>query len=480
MEKKEIGLIGLGVMGANLCLNLASKGYRVLAYNRNQEKAQKFMASRAVGLPIAQATTLLELVKGVERPRKILLMVSAGPAVDAVMQEVLPVMEPGDILIDGGNSHYQDTARRAQTAGRHGVLYVGLGISGGETGALHGPSLMPGGDKDAWEALRPILTAIAAKAEDSIPCCAWIGPQGAGHYVKMVHNGIEYGDMQLICEIYALMRDVLKMTPPEMAAVFCRWNQGPLKSYLISITADILTVSDPESEGFLVDKILDVAGQKGTGKWAAEAALSAGVPLALIAESVFARDLSTRKEQRVAASAHWCRPSYRSPSAQQVLPTLGRALYTAKIISYAQGFDMLLQQSAGSGWQLDLGQIALVWRAGCIIRSDFLERVRDAYQKDPRLSNLMEDPYFQKCLTRDIPALREIVCMAVQSGVCAPALSSALAYYDGFHTARLPTNLLQAQRDYFGAHTVQRIDRDPSASFHYHWDELLSVKAARK
>ena len=479
MEEKEIGLIGLGVMGASLCLNLASKGYSVLAYNRNQEKARKFMDSRAVGLPIARASTLQELVKGVRRPRKILLMVSAGSPVDAVMQELLPMMEPGDILIDGGNSFYQDTERRGETAGKHGILYVGLGVSGGETGALYGPSLMPGGDKDAWEALRPVLTAIAAKAEDGNPCCAWIGPQGAGHYVKMVHNGIEYGDMQLICEVYALMRDVLGMTPLEMADAFCRWNEGPLKSYLISITAEILTVPDPDGQGFLVDKILDVAGQKGTGKWAAEAALSAGVPLALITESVFARDLSARKEQRVAASVHWSRPSYQAPAAQQVLPMLERALYTAKIISYAQGFEMMRQQSASSGWQLNLGQIALVWRAGCIICSGFLERVKDAYQRDPQLSNLMEDPYFQKCLTQDIPALREIVCMAARAGVCAPALSSALAYYDGFHTARLPTNLLQAQRDYFGAHTVQRIDRDPSAYFHYRWEEL-SAKTAKE
>ena len=285
--------------------------------------------------------------------------------------------------------------------------------------------------------------------------------------------------MQLICEVYALMRDVLGMTPLEMADAFCRWNEGPLKSYLISITAEILTVPDPDGQGFLVDKILDVAGQKGTGKWAAEAALSAGVPLALITESVFARDLSARKEQRVAASVHWSRPSYQAPAAQQVLPMLERALYTAKIISYAQGFEMMRQQSASFGWQLNLGQIALVWRAGCIIRSGFLERVKDAYQRDPQLSNLMEDPYFQKCLTRDIPALREIVCMAARAGVCAPALSSALAYYDGFHTARLPTNLLQAQRDYFGAHTVQRIDRDTSAYFHYRWEEL-SAKTAKE
>lgn len=469
MEYMDIGLIGLGVMGASICLNIESKGYSVMAYNRHAEVAHAFLKNCGENKKIQIAETLSNLVAGIQRPRKILLMIAAGDAVDQIINEICPLLESGDILIDGGNSNYADTTRRRQTLSQVGLHYVGMGVSGGESGALYGPALMPGGDKAAWSEIRPWLQAIAAKAEDGRPCCTWIGPDGAGHYVKMVHNGIEYGDMQLICEVYDILRNVAAMKPPELAEVFANWEKGPLKSYLISITADIFTVMDPAGDGYLVDHILDRAGQKGTGKWTAIAALNADVPLTLITESVYARDLSASR----------CRSSYipacdkhNSVAVGELLPKMEQALYTAKILSYAQGFQLMQVQSQKEEWNLNLGEIALIWRNGCIIRSAFLERVDEAYEKDPLLDNLMNDDYFKECLKTGIPALREVICMAVKAGVPVPALSSALAYYDAYHARQLPVNLLQAQRDYFGAHRVQRIDRAENETFHYNWEKL--------
>ena len=469
MEYMDIGLVGLGVMGASICLNIESRGYSVLAYNRHAEAAHAFLKNRGGNKRIRIAETLPALVAGVRRPRKILLMIAAGDPVHQIINEICPLLEPGDILIDGGNSNYEDTTRRRRTLSRAGIHYVGMGVSGGESGALHGPALMPGGDEAAWSEIRPWLEAIAAKAEDGRPCCAWIGPDGAGHYVKMVHNGIEYGDMQLICEVYDILRNVAAMAPPELAETFVNWEKGPLKSYLISITADIFTAMDPEGDGYLVDHILDRAGQKGTGKWTAIAALDAGVPLTLITESVYARDLSASRSGREYAPV---RDRKHCVAAGELLPQIERALYAAKILSYAQGFQLMQVQSRKAEWNLDLGEIALIWREGCIIRSAFLEKVKETYEKDPLLDNLMNGDYFRECLETGIPALREVVCVAVKAGVPVPALSSALAYYDAYHAVRLPVNLLQAQRDYFGAHRVQRIDKAETETFHYDWEEL--------
>lgn len=469
MEYMDIGLIGLGVMGASICLNVESKGYSVMAYNRHAEVAHAFLKNRGENKKIQIAETLPDLVAGLQRPRKILLMIAAGDAVDQIINEICPLLESGDILIDGGNSNYADTTRRRQALSQVGLHYVGMGVSGGESGALYGPALMPGGDKAAWSEIRPWLQAIAAKAEDGRPCCTWIGPDGAGHYVKMVHNGIEYGDMQLICEVYDILRNVAAMKPPELAEAFANWEKGPLKSYLISITADIFTVMDPEGDGYLVDHILDRAGQKGTGKWTAIAALNADVPLTLITESVYARDLSASRCRNFYIPA--C-DKHNSVVVGELLPKVEQALYTAKILSYAQGFQLMQVQSRKEEWNLNLGEIALIWRNGCIIRSAFLERVDEAYEKDPLLDNLMNDDYFKECLKTGIPALREVICMAVKAGVPVPALSSALAYYDAYHARQLPVNLLQAQRDYFGAHRVQRIDRAENETFHYNWEKL--------
>lgn len=469
MEYMDIGLIGLGVMGSSLCLNIESKGYSVLAYNRRTEVAREFLKSRGEGKRIQIADTLAALVAGLQPPRKVLLMVTAGTAVDQVIDAISPLMEPGDILIDGGNSNYEHTARRQRSLSRIGIRYVGLGVSGGEMGALYGPALMPGGNPAAWPEIKPILEAVAAKAKDGVPCCAWIGPEGAGHYVKMVHNGIEYGDMQLICEIYDILRKAAALTPPELAKVFAAWECGLLQSYLISITADIFTVIDPEGDGYLIDRIVDRAGQKGTGKWAAIAALNADVPLTLITESVFARDLSTNRFRKEHSPF---RNEKQKTVDQKLLSQAESALYAAKILSYAQGFQLLQVQSRQANWKLDLSEIACVWREGCIIRSAFLEKVSEVYTQNPMLDNLMYSDYFEAQLENAIPALREIICMAVAAGVPVPALSSALAYYDGNCSAHLPVNLLQAQRDYFGAHQVQRTDRADPETYHYDWEAL--------
>lgn len=478
MERSDVGLIGLGVMGSGLCLNIESKGYTVAAYNREPEMAHAFFEGRAAGKQIVPAVTLKDLSMKIKRPRKIILMVSAGQAVDQVIEELVPFLEKGDILIDGGNSHFEDTSRRQQFLFQQGIEYVGCGISGGEAGALHGPALMPGGDSRAWPQIKPLMNSIAARAEGGTPCCSWIGPQGSGHFVKMVHNGIEYGDIQLICEAYAILRDLLGMSPPEMAELFFSWDRGPLQSYLISITAQILTVRDPDGDGYLVDQILDEAGQKGTGKWAVHAALEAGVALPLIAESVFARFLSCERKHQTA-------PVRRPPikwsgnHREQLIQQLEGALYAAKIISYAQGFQLMKRQSDLARWELKLGEIALSWRSGCIIRSAFLSHISEAYRRNPQLGNLMEDHYFFTCLLQQSTALREVLCAAIKAGVPVPAFSSALAYYDAFYCERLPANLLQAQRDYFGAHTVRRTDQPAGQSYHYDWAALAAREGER-
>ena len=556
-ELSDIALVGLGVMGQSLALNMESKGFRVSVFNYIPEVTDQFMAERGAGKNFFGAPTYEALVASLEAPRKVFLMVTAGAAVDAVIGQLVPLLDKGDIIIDGGNSNYNDTRRRAASLEEKGLLFVGCGVSGGEEGALKGPSMMPGGSSAAWKAVAPIFQRIAAKAPDGTPCCDWIGPDGAGHFVKMVHNGIEYGDIQLICECYQIMRDGLGLSNDRMHDVFAEWNKGDLDSYLISITADILTKKEPADASsvipsererisspldkaaaaadvvYVLDRILDTAGQKGTGKWTAHAALDAGVPLPLIAEAVFARCLSSLRDDRLAASTVLAGPLYvgaaepprlncsgtlsdaaePSPSAADapspVIPSdresissstcnaanasspsaagtptpigaspaaaaelighLREALLAAKIISYAQGFALMRAEADEHGWPLDYGRIAGLWRGGCIIRSVFLDRIKAAYDHDPALRNLMLDPYFAGKLAEAQQSLRQVVSAAVNAGIPAPALSSALAYYDGLRCPRLGTNLLQAQRDYFGAHTYERTDRPRGEFFHTFW-----------
>jgi 6-phosphogluconate dehydrogenase len=465
----DIGLIGLAVMGENLALNIASRGYRVSVFNRTAARTRAFLEGRARGHAFTGAFTLDELVASVARPRRLFMLVKAGAAVDELIGRLTPLLEPGDILIDGGNSHFADTIRRTRAAESVGLLYVGTGVSGGEEGALRGPSLMPGGSAAAWPHIREIFQAICARTPDGEPCCDWMGDDGAGHFVKMVHNGVEYGDMQLIGESYDFMKRGLGLENDAMHRVFAEWNAGELDSYLVEITRDILGHRDASGK-FVVDTILDAAGQKGTGKWTVGVALEQGLPLSLIAEAVFARNLSALRDERVAASkqiAARVMPVAGDPAA--LVGPLRQALYASKIVSYAQGFQLLRSAAETFGWRLDYGRIALVWRGGCIIRSVFLGEIKKAYDRDPALANLILDPYFREAIESRQEGWRRTVAAAAQAGIPAPCLGSALAYFDGYRSARLPANLLQAQRDYFGAHTYQRIDRPAGESFHTDW-----------
>ena len=468
-NKADIGLIGLAVMGENLVLNMERNGYTVAVFNRTVEKVDKFVNGRGKGKNFIGTHSLEEFVASLERPRKVMMLVKAGQAVDDFIEKLLPLLEPGDIIIDGGNTHFPDTNRRTQYVESKGMLYIGTGVSGGEEGALWGPSIMPGGSPAAWQHLKPIFQSIAAKVEDGSPCCDWVGENGAGHFVKMVHNGIEYGDMQLITEAYQIMKVLLGMTADEMHEVFKEWNEGELSSYLIEITRDILAFKDNDGNP-LVDKILDTAGQKGTGKWTGIAALDQGVPLTLIGEAVFARCLSAMKEERVEASHILTgpKPSF-SGNKKQFINDLKEALYASKIISYTQGFVLLREAAKEFGWNLNYGGIAMLWRGGCIIRSVFLGKIKEAFDKNPKLTNLLLDPFFKEKITNAQDAWRSVVSAAFTNGIPIPAFSTALAYFDGYRSERLPANLLQAQRDYFGAHTYERIDKPRGEFFHTNW-----------
>ncbi len=469
-NKADIGLVGLAVMGENLVMNMESKGFTVAVYNRTVEKVDAFVNGRGAGKNFIPAHSLEELAANLERPRKVFLMVKAGAAVDDMIGKLLGILEPGDVIIDGGNSHFPDTIRRTKLVEEKGLLYVGTGVSGGEEGALKGPSMMPGGSPAAWPIVKPIFQAICAKVEDGSPCCDWVGENGAGHFVKMVHNGIEYGDMQLICEAYQIMRDYLGMTAEEMHAVFADWNKGVLDSYLIGITADILTRKDEDGSP-LLEKILDTAGQKGTGKWTAISALDEGIPLTLIGEAVFARCLSAAKEERVAASKILSGPAAKFEGDREAfLVDLKNALYASKIVSYAQGYSLMRQAASTYGWNLNYGGIALMWRGGCIIRSVFLGKIKEAFEFDPEITNLMLAPYFKDALEGAEAGWRRVCAASLTAGVPVPAMTSALCYFDGYRTERLPANLLQAQRDYFGAHTYERTDAPRGQFFHTDWN----------
>ena len=468
MKKADIGLIGLAVMGENLAMNMESKGFTVAVFNRSTDKVDNFIEGRAAGKNFIGCRSPEELIDSLKKPRRIFMMVKAGAAVDALIAQLLPLLDEGDILIDGGNSHYPDTIRRTAEVESRGCLYVGCGVSGGEEGALKGPSMMPGGSPAAWEHVRPIFQSICARVEDGSPCCDWVGENGAGHFVKMVHNGIEYGDMQLICEAYQLMRDGLGMTSEEMSEVFAAWNKTELESYLIEITADILR--HKENGEITVEKILDRAGQKGTGKWTSITALDEGVPLTLISEAVFARCLSAQKDERVRAAALYRRKIVPVEGDRAAaLESLRKALYASKIVSYAQGYALMRAAAKTNGWNLNYGGIALMWRGGCIIRSVFLGKIKEAFDKDPALENLLLDEYFRETMQSLLPAWRETVSLAVRSGIPMSAFSSALSWFDGYTCENLPANLLQAQRDYFGAHTYERVDAPRGQFFHTNW-----------
>lgn len=470
--KANIGLIGLAVMGQNLVLNMESKGYKVSVYNRTREVTERFMEGAAKNKGnIIPSYSLEELVESLEKPRKIMLMVKAGHPVDAIIANLLPLLDQGDIIIDGGNSFFKDTIRRARELEQKGILYLGVGISGGEEGALKGPSIMPGGNKEAWEQVKDILVDISAKVDGNIPCCDYIGPDGSGHYVKMTHNGIEYADMQLISEAYFLMKELLGMSANEMQQVFQEWNEGELNSYLIEITADILGRVDEETGLPLLEVILDSAGSKGTGKWTSQEALELGVVAPTIVDAVFARYLSAIKEEREEASKILRGPQAKfegtSSEKEQLIRDIGDALYASKICSYAQGFQLLDQASKFYNWDLKLGDIALLWREGCIIRAQFLNKIKEAYDRNPNLKNLMLDPYFKEVLERTQEGWRRVISLAIKNGIPVSSFSSALAYYDGYRRERLSANLVQAQRDYFGAHTYKRIDKE--GDFHTNW-----------
>ncbi|MED4989199.1 NADP-dependent phosphogluconate dehydrogenase [Parageobacillus toebii] len=467
MAKQQIGVIGLAVMGKNLALNIESKGYSVAVYNRSREKTDEFL-KEAQGKNIVGTYSIEEFVNALEKPRKILLMVKAGAPTDATIEQLKPYLEKGDILIDGGNTYFKDTQRRNKELAELGIHFIGTGVSGGEEGALKGPSIMPGGQKEAHELVRPIFEAIAAKV-DGEPCTTYIGPDGAGHYVKMVHNGIEYGDMQLIAEAYFLLKHVLGLNAQELHEVFAEWNKGELNSYLIEITADIFTKIDEETSKPLVDVILDKAGQKGTGKWTSQNALDLGVPLPIITESVFARFISAMKDERVKASKLLSGPAVKPFEGDRArfIEAVRRALYMSKICSYAQGFAQMKAASDEYNWNLQYGNIAMIFRGGCIIRAQFLQKIKDAYDRDPQLPNLLLDPYFKEIVENYQEALREIIAIAVMRGIPVPAFSSALAYYDSYRMETLPANLIQAQRDYFGAHTYERVDKE--GVFHTEW-----------
>jgi len=467
--KADIALIGLAVMGQNLILNMNDRGSTVVAYNRTTSKVDDFLANEAKGTKVIGAHSIEEMVGLLKRPRRIMMMVKAGKPVDDFIEQVLPFLEPGDILIDGGNSLFMDTERRTKDLEAKGFLYIGTGVSGGEEGARHGPSIMPGGSPAAWPHVKDIFQGISAKVDGNVPCCDWVGDGGAGHYVKMVHNGIEYGDMQLICEAYQLMRDGLGMTADEMHAVFAEWQEGELNSYLVEITRDILAKKD-EDGAPLVDKILDAAGQKGTGKWTVINSAELGIPITLMAEAVYARCVSSMKEERVKAAKKLKgpRPTISGDRAKFVAQ-IREALYCSKIISYAQGYMLMRAAAAEYKWNLNNGGIALMWRGGCIIRSAFLGKIKDAFDKNPKLTNLLLDDYFRGEIKKAQKGWRAVVAMAAKKGIPVPAFGTALAFFDGYRTANLPANLLQAQRDYFGAHTYERVDKPRGEFFHTNW-----------
>ncbi|MEM9185046.1 MAG: decarboxylating NADP(+)-dependent phosphogluconate dehydrogenase [Planctomycetota bacterium] len=475
-ELCDFGLIGLAVMGENLALNVESRGNKVAVYNRTTSVMEEFIAGRAAGKQFVGAKTIEELVAACSRPRKIMIMVKAGPAVDAVIESLKPHLDPGDIIIDGGNTYYADTERRTKEVEEAGFLFSGTGVSGGEEGALLGPSLMPGGSPDSWPHLKPIFQAISAKVgpNNDIPCCEWVGPRGAGHYVKMVHNGIEYGDMQLICEAYFLMKEALGLSNDELYDVFAEWNKGDLDSYLIEITRDIFSVKDEETGEYMVDMVLDRAGAKGTGKWMSQLALDLGVPSTLVTEAVYARSLSSFKDQRVKASKSLNGPpssEYEGEKAE-FIGQIKDALYASKIVSYAQGFVQLQAAAAEHDWPLNYGDCALLWRGGCIIRAVFLDRIKEAFDENPNLENLLLAPYFEQAVESAQAGWRHVVSQAALLGIPTPAFSTALAYYDGYRRASLPANLLQSQRDYFGAHTYERVDKPRGEMFHTEWLDL--------
>ena len=467
--KGDIGVIGLAVMGQNLILNMNDNGFKVVAFNRTTSKVDDFLNGAAKNTNIIGAYSLQDLVDKLEKPRKIMMMVRAGSVVDDFIEQLVPLLDKGDIIIDGGNANYPDSTRRTHELAAKGIRFIGAGVSGGEEGARHGPSIMPGGDEAAWPAVKPIFQAISAKTPQGEPCCDWVGRDGAGHFVKMVHNGIEYGDMQLICEAYHILKDGLGLTYPEMHAVFADWKKTELDSYLIDITADILAYKD-EDGAPLVEKILDTAGQKGTGKWTGINALDHGIPLTLITEAVFARCVSALKDQREAAAQTFGKTIARIDGDRAAwTETLRQALLAAKIISYAQGFMLIREASEQNGWNIDYGATALLWREGCIIRSRFLGDIRDAYAQNPGLAFLGNAPYFQQLLQTALPHWRKTVAKAIEAGIPVPCMASALTFLDGYTSARLPANLLQAQRDYFGAHTYERTDRPRGEYFHTNW-----------
>ena len=481
----DFGLIGLAVMGENLALNVESRGYKVAVYNRSTDKVDALMAGRAKGKNFVGCHSVVDMIKNLKRPRVIMMLVKAGPAVDELIDQLIPYLEPGDILIDGGNTHYVDTERRTKYVEEKGFLFVGSGVSGGEEGALKGPSLMPSGSKAAWPAIKPIFQSISAKVgpKHDIPCCEWVGPRGAGHYVKMVHNGIEYGDMQLICEAYFLLKEAAGLSNEELYDVFEEWNRGELQSYLIEISRDIFSVRDDQGgSGYLVDQILDVAGAKGTGKWMSQLALDLGVPSTLVTTAVYARCLAAMKESRVRASKVLPGPGSNHNSAfasavkslvgdrKRFIEAVRQALYASKICSYAQGFVQLQEASKEMDWGLNYGDCALLWRGGCIIRAQFLDRIKEAFDANPNLENLLLHPYFKQAIENAQEGWRSVVMAATQLGLPTPAFTTALSYYDSYRLARLPSNLLQAQRDYFGAHTYQRLDRE--GIFHSEWLDL--------
>jgi len=465
----DIGLIGLAVMGQNLVLNMNDHGYKVAVFNRTTSKVDDFIANEAKGTEVVGAHSVEELVGLLKRPRRIMIMVKAGDVVDQTIEHLLPYLEKGDIIIDGGNSLFTDSNRRTKDLAAKGILFIGTGVSGGEEGARFGPSIMPGGNKEAWPAVKPILQAIAAKVDGGTPCCDWVGEDGAGHYVKMVHNGIEYGDMQLICEAYQLLRDGLGLSADELHTIFAEWNKGELDSYLIEISTEIFAKKDDDGKP-VVDQILDTAGQKGTGKWTAISALDLGMPVTLIGESVFARCLSALKDERVVAAKVLQGPKAKfTGDKKQFIEDVRRALFCSKMISYAQGYMLLRAAEKENGWKLNMGGIALMWRGGCIIRSIFLSDIKAAFDKNPTLENLLLDGFFSSALNKYQGSWRKALIKAIELGVPTPAFSTALAFYDGFRTARLPANLLQAQRDFFGAHTYERTDKPRGEFFHTNW-----------
>jgi 6-phosphogluconate dehydrogenase len=468
MGKADIGLIGLAVMGENLILNMESHGFTVAVYNRTVDKVDNFINGRAKGKNIIGCHSIEDLIANLKSPRKVMLMVKAGKPVDDFIELLIPHLQKGDIIIDGGNSHFPDTTRRTQYLESKGLLYIGTGVSGGEEGALKGPSIMPGGSKAAWNYVKPIFQSIAAKVDDGTPCCDWVGENGAGHFVKMVHNGIEYGDMQLICEAYQIMKDLLGLSYDEMYKVFKEWNEGELDSYLVEITRDILNYKDNGKP--LVEYILDIAGQKGTGKWTVLASLDVGAPLTLIGEAVYGRTLSALKEERVEASKVLSGPKPKfDGDKKQFIEDLRKALYASKLVSYAQGYVLMRYAAKEYNWKLNYGGVALMWRGGCIIRSAFLGKIKEAFDKNPNLSNLLLDPFFKEKIESSQAAWRRVVATSITNGIWIPAHSTALNYFDGFRNARLPANLLQAQRDYFGAHTYERVDKPRGEFFHTNW-----------